>query len=218
LQSGDFTRLGGTRDVKVNTWVIAASNHNLEEDIKKAFFREDLYYRLNIIKIEIPPLRERKEDIPLLSKYLLEKHQNEMKIDQRFALNGSLYKLFQTYHWPGNVRELSSIIVRLMVGDDPELIESELLNNMRSDGFLPSKGFVSEPPDMAKLEGCKSLESESLSSLKRLKNEATQYIEKKAILHALNMTGWNKRQTARLLKVSYKTLFYKMANLGIERL
>jgi DNA-binding NtrC family response regulator len=218
LQSGDFTRLGGTRDVKVNAWVIAASNHNLDEDMKKGLFREDLYYRLNIIKIEMPPLRERKEDIPLLIKYLTEKHQNEMKLDQPFRLNGNMYKLFQQYHWPGNVRELSSMLVRLMVGDDPKWIETELLSNMQSDGLYPSTASGLKPPARAALEPSGDLEMENLRSLKILKSEATHFIEKKAIMHALNMTGWNKRQAAKLLKISYKTLFYKMENLGIERL
>jgi len=218
LQSGDFTRLGGTRDVKVNAWVIAASNHNLDEDMKQGLFREDLYYRLNIIKVEIPPLRDRKEDIPLLIRYLLEKHQQEMKLDQPFKLDGRMRNLFQEYHWPGNVRELSSMLVRLMVGDDPEWIESEFLNNMQSDGLSSSLEPALEPHDQRALGDPNALETENSRSLKRLKREATRYIEKKAIMHALNMTGWNKRQTAKLLKISYKTLFYKMDNLGIERL
>ena len=123
LQGGEFSRLGGTNDVKVNSWVIAATNHNLERDIRQAIFREDLYYRLNIIKIEIPPLRERREDIPLLSKHFIEKYSQELNINKQLNLNGDLRKLFQVYHWPGNVRELSSMILRLMVGDYPERIK-----------------------------------------------------------------------------------------------
>ena len=216
LQSGEFTRLGGTRDVNVNSWVIAATNHNLEEDMKFGHFREDLYYRLNIIKIETPPLRERKQDIPLLTKHFIQKYRRELKIEDSFSLSDDLQKLFHWYHWPGNVRELSSMILRLMVGDDAERVKSELLINMEVDGLSPPVELIPEPPE-EKAKGMSSLAADTMRSLKDLKAEATRYIERKAIMHALNMTGWNKRETARLLRISYKALFYKMANVGIER-
>ena len=216
LQGGEFTRLGGTNDVKVNSWVIAATNHNLERDIRQALFREDLYYRLNIIKIEIPPLRERREDIPLLSKHFIQKYSQELRINKLLNLNGDLRKLFQAYHWPGNVRELSSMILRLMVGDYPERIKTELLNNMEADGLSPPIDIVPERTEKEQERDEIDLEPDSLSSLKDLKAKATQHIEKKAITYALNMTGWNKRQTAKMLKISYKALFYKMDNLGIR--
>ena len=216
LQSGEFTRLGGTRDVNVNSWVIAATNHNLEEDMKFGHFREDLYYRLNIIKIETPPLRERKQDIPLLTKHFIQKYRRELKIEDSFSLSDDLQKLFHWYHWPGNVRELSSMILRLMVGDDAERVKSELLTNMEVDGLSPPVELIPEPPEEP-AKGVTSLGADTMRSLKDLKAEATRYIERKAIMHALNMTGWNKRETARLLRISYKALFYKMANVGIER-
>ena len=138
LQSGEFNRLGGTADVKVNAWVIAATHHDLEKDMKVGVFREDLYYRLNIIKIELPSLSERKKDIPLLTNHFVQEYRRDLKIGDRFKLNGDLRKLFQAYHWPGNVRELSSTILRLMVGDDPEKVRLELLTNMEADGLSPS--------------------------------------------------------------------------------
>ena len=216
LQSGDFTRLGGTRDVKVNAWVIASSHHDLEKDMKQGLFREDLYYRLNIIKIEIPPLRERREDIVLLTDYFIKKYHTELRIEKTFKLNGNLRKLFQVYHWPGNVRELSSMILRLMVGDQPEAIKGELLSNMKEDGLVPPQEFIPEGSEETQASA-EILEPGASNSLKHLKAVATNYIEKKAITHALNMTGWNKRQAARLLKISYKALFYKMDNLGIAK-
>jgi two-component system response regulator AtoC len=216
LQSGEFTRLGGTRDVNVNSWVIAATNHNLEEDMKFGHFREDLYYRLNIIKIETPPLRERRQDIPLLTKHFIQKYRRELKIEDPFSLSEDLQKLFQSYHWPGNVRELSSMILRLMVGDDSERVKSELLTNMEVDGLSPPIELIPELREEPS-KGVSNLRPDTTRSLKDLKAEATRYIERKAILHALNMTGWNKRETARLLRISYKALFYKMANVGIER-
>ena len=218
LQGGEFTRLGGTKDVKVNSWVIAATNHNLERDMKQAHFREDLYYRLNIIKIEIPPLRERREDIPLLSKHFIQKYRQDLRINKLLNLNGDLRKLFQLYHWPGNVRELSSMILRLMVGDDPKQITFELMNNMEADGLSPPIPIdvVTEPPEEREIRGESNLMPDTLKSLKTLKADATRYIEKKGIMYALNMTGWNKRQAAKMLKISYKALFYKMDNLGIS--
>ena len=217
LQGGEFSRLGGTKDVKVNSWVIAATNHALEKDIKQGLFREDLYYRLNIIKIDIPPLRERREDIPLLIKHCIQKFKRELSIDEPFSLNGDLLRLFQSYHWPGNVRELSSMVLRVMVGDDPGLIGTELVNNIEADGLSPTVDVV-PASEKGAIDTEGGYESDSLRSLKVLKAEATKHIEKKAIVYALNMTGWNKRQASKMLRISYKALFYKMDNLGIRKI
>jgi DNA-binding NtrC family response regulator len=161
-------------------------------------------------------LRERKEDIPLLTDYFIGKYHTELHIEKTFKLSGDLRKLFQVYHWPGNVRELSSIILRLMVGDHPEAIKNELLSNMKEDGLVPPQEFIPEGSEETQANA-EILEPGASNSLKHLKAVATNYIEKKAITHALNMTGWNKRQAARLLKISYKALFYKMDNLGIAK-
>jgi two-component system, NtrC family, response regulator AtoC len=215
LQSGDFVRLGGTKDVKVDCWVVAATNHNLERDMQEGRFREDLFYRLNIIKIEIPPLRERRQDIPFLVKHFTQKHKNDLNSKGAFQLGGELRKLFQDYHWPGNVRELSSMVLRLMLGEDPEKITLELLRNMQADGLHPTEIFPEPSPHG---EGVPpDADPARLGSLKDVKAIASDYIEKKAILHALGMTGWNKKQAARMLRISYKALFYKMDNLAIER-
>jgi transcriptional regulator with PAS, ATPase and Fis domain len=216
LQTGEFTRLGGTTDIKVNTWVIAATNHDLEKDIRSGLFREDLYYRLNIIRIEIPPLRERTQDIPLLTKYFIHKYQRELGIDQPFKLSSELSKTFQNYHWPGNVRELSSAVLRLLLGDDLVEVQGELLDNMTSEGLAPSEkltGGTSEEIGGEESGGGKPV---SPKSLKELSAESTKYIERKAILHALKTTGWNKRQAARMLKISYKALFYKINGYGLR--
>jgi len=212
LQSGQFTRLGGTRDIRVDAWVIAATNHDLEKDMKDGYFRVDLYYRLNIIKIDIPPLRERRQDIPLLTEHLIEKYLRDLMIEEPFSLDGDLQELFQSYDWPGNVRELSNVIVMLMVGTDPEVVKSELLNNMGRDSVSPS----AEPAEESKQDNEKSEGLYTSVSLKDLKAEAAKHVEKEAIIHALNLTGWNKKEAARMLKVSYKALFYKMANVGIK--
>jgi transcriptional regulator with PAS, ATPase and Fis domain len=218
LQSGEFNRLGGTQDVKVNAWVISSTNHDLEKDMEQGLFREDLYYRLNIIKVELPTLWERKEDIPLLAAHFLQKHQRELSLNTNFTLSADVFDLFQAYHWPGNVRELANTVLRLIVGDDPVKVKAELVNNMIMDGLTPPKGFVPRQPDYANGTGEKSDEGIKIPRpLKSLKTEAANYIERKAIVHALDLTGWNKRKTAKLLKISYKTLFYKMDNLEIAQ-
>ena len=217
LQSGEFSRLGGTQDVSVNAWVISSTHHNLEEDMKVGLFREDLYYRLNIIKIELPPLRERREDIPSLIEHFISKYHSELKLDEPFSLNGEVSKLLHSYHWPGNVRELSGTILKLMLGEDTDTLKSELLDNMKADGQTLPTGFSLPSPDMAEQQRDVEGDLDALRSLKDVKAEATRYIERKAITHALNRTGWNKREAAKMLKISYKALFYKMNDYGIKK-
>jgi two-component system response regulator AtoC len=218
LQSGEFTRLGGTKDVSVNSWIISATNHDLEEDMKSGQFRKDLYYRLNIIKVEIPPLRERRQDVPLLIRHLSEKHARDMGIKERLRLDPNLRKLLHAYHWPGNVRELSSMILRLMVGEDPQGVRLELLENMQADRMPIPEGLDERPAQSRKrTQDADGNLDRSTRPLKDLAAEATKYIERKAILHALNMANWNKRKAAKLLSISYKALFYKMDDLGIAK-
>lgn len=216
LQSGEFSRLGGTEEVKVNAWAISSTNHNLEKDMAQGLFREDLYYRLNIIRIELPPLRDIKEDIPLLTEHFIEKHRKDLEMDEHLTIDSNMEKLFLEYHWPGNMRELSSTILRLMLGNDPEMIKSELLRSMKADGWpLPTELPLPPSEEVGRQEKAKG-EFDPLRSLKDVKAEATRYIEKKAITHALNMTGWNKREAAKMLKISYKALFYKMNDYGVK--
>jgi len=214
LQSGEFNRLGGTKDIKVDAWVIASTNHDLDGDIKAGAFREDLFYRLNIIKIELPPLRERRDDIALLTEYFVNKFRCKLNSGNHFRVGADLQDLFEVYHWPGNVRELSSVVLRLMVGDEPDQIKGEILKNMKVDGLSVPKALMPKPRNHSK--GKKSA-LDGIGSLKGLKDQARRYIEKRTIESALDMTGWNKRQAARMLKISYKALFYKMDELGIER-
>ena len=217
LQNGEFCRLGGTRQIKVNAWTISSTNHDLEEDMKQGLFREDLFYRLNIIKIEMSPLRDRRDDIPLLVDYFIKKYQRELKRKEPFSLDGELDQLFQKYHWPGNVRELSSTILRLMVSDRPKELESELVENMKEDGLPVPMDIIQAPADEKRIYEDIIEEDNGRRSLKDLKTEAAGYIEKRAITQALDMTRWNKLEAARMLKISYKALFYKMNDYGMRR-
>jgi two-component system response regulator AtoC len=206
LQSGEFSRLGG-HDVKVNTWVITATNHDLERDLSEGRFREDLYYRLNIIKIDMPPLRERKEDIPLLVEHFVTKYRSELDIPESFTIDSHMMDYFLKYDWPGNVRELVNTIQRLMVLDDRD----ELIQKMFSepDTIDLKAGLMGSDPEAEP-------DVEEVVPLKLLKAKAGEYIERKVIAHALNITGGNKVKAAKILNISYKALFYKMNDLGLR--
>ncbi|MBW2037745.1 MAG: sigma-54-dependent Fis family transcriptional regulator [Deltaproteobacteria bacterium] len=218
LQDGKFTRLGGTKEVEADAWVISSTHHDLEDDIKRGLFREDLYYRLNIIRIDLPPLRERREDIPLLTNYLIRAHRQTLKIDCEISIDDELGKVFQAYHWPGNVRELSNTLLRLMAGDDKSGITDELIANMLADGHqFEAVPFGNLPPTKQKETGKNDGRSNASQSLKEVKKNARRNIERKAILEALNMSGWNKRKAAMALKISYKSLFNKINELVIDK-
>jgi two-component system response regulator AtoC len=217
LQSGEFSRIGGTEEIKVNTWTISSTNHDLENDMKEGLFREDLYYRLNIIKIELPPLRDRRDDIPLLTEYFIKKYRREQKIREPFTLSDGMRQLFQAYHWPGNVRELSSCILRLMVDNHSEEVFSQLIDNMKEDGLPPPVELFQAPAGENVQPESVSGQSEPERSLKDLKSAAAMYIEKRAISQALDITRWNKVEAAKMLKISYKALFYKMNDYGMRK-
>jgi two-component system response regulator AtoC len=206
LQSGEFARLGG-EDVKVDTWVITATNHDLARDLREGRFREDLYYRLNIIKIDVPPLRERREDIPLLIDYFVNRYRSELDIVEDVTIEHEMMDLLLRYEWPGNVRELSNTIQRLMVLGDWDEVKQQM--------FLePDTPFLKPDPEDSSLEADSG--SEEVVPLKQLKARATEYVERKLISHVLNTTGGNKARAARMLNISYKALFYKMNSLGLR--
>ena len=215
LQSGEFSRLGGTENIKVDTWVIASTNHDLEEDIRRKLFREDLYYRLNIIKIELPPLRERREDIMPLASHFAEKYRSELDIEGDFQLDDELSDLFLAYHWPGNARELSSMVLRVMVGENHEEIKAYLLGSMVADGLIEGPGNVRASSDTSLGSHAEEPRNTEMESLKKINAKASREIEKKVISTALSLSGWNKREAARMLKISYKSLFNKINSLHI---
>ena len=206
LQSGEFSRLGG-EDVRVNTWVITATNHDLAQDLNTGRFREDLYYRLNIIKIDVPPLRERREDIPLLVDYYVNKYSSELNIAEDPAIDSEMMGFFLQYDWPGNVRELSNTIKRFMVMGDRENILRQM--------------FPEAETTMPELDGTEEIRAvnpdyQEIIPLKPLRARASEYIERKVIDHALSVAGGNKVKAAKMLNISYKALFYKMKDLGLR--
>jgi len=213
LQSATFHPLGGKKEIKADAWVIASTNRNLESDVKTGLFREDLYYRLNVIKIELLPLRERKDDIPLLIEHFVELHRNLLDGKGSFTVPDALSILFEEYHWPGNVRELANMVLRMLCGETPEEIQEDIMRTRLVDGEMPGKdGFK----DGVKEGGGKEDHPARLIPLKKLKAEAEKAIETKVIEYALRASHGNKRQTARMLGISYKTLYNKLAGLGLS--
>ena len=220
LQDGEFSRVGGVKDIKVNTWIICATHHDLEADIQAGQFREDLYYRINIIKIIVPPLRDRLEDIPLLIRHFLSRYSGSLGKKRRLlSVSPELMRLFMQYNWPGNVRELENLIQKLIVtGDEAPLIEelSRKVQGPKQEKETKSPWQPDEYLLDSVIKDVKSEMSERFPPLKEVKKRAQAKIEKVVIEEALRVTKGNRKQTAKLLKISYKALLYKMKDYGVD--
>ena len=203
LQDHEFSRLGGKKDVKVDVRVLVATNRNIEEAVAEARFREDLYYRLNVVNITVPPLRERKEEIPIFVEYFLNKfgakYQKKIK-----PAGDSLMKALLAHHWSGNIRELQNVIQRFVVLGNEEEIIGELGGQSKKDSLSSDE----------KEEGGLR---ESQPSLKQIHREAARRAEAKVIAKALEMTNYNRKKAAELLNISYKSLLYKIKECGINK-
>ncbi len=217
LQDSVFSRVGGVEDVVVNTWVIAATHHDLEYDVQNGKFREDLYYRLNMIKIVVPPLRDRKEDIPLLCNHFLRKHIGLAK-GKNITLDDELQELFQEYSWPGNIRELENYIKRLLVFGDSEPLCKELNMKIRNHGSSRIHSDTRGPDKSifnSLLADFRADLKDGFPSLKEISKKGTAIIEGMVIEEALKRTDGNRKQAAELLKISYKALLYKIKDYGV---
>jgi len=203
LQDREFSRLGGKKDLRVDVRVLVATNKNIEEGVKEARFREDLYYRLNVVNITIPPLRERKEEIPIFVEHFLEKYGK--KYQRRVnPLSDELIKVFSQYHWSGNVRELENVIQRFVVLGNEKAIVEELSPVARIDS-IPAKKTKMVPT------------KKSWPSLKEVHRDAIKKAESEIILKALETTNWNRKKAANILEINYKTLLYKIKECGLDR-
>jgi two-component system response regulator AtoC len=206
LQDHEFRRIGGKEIIKVNVRVIAATHRNLEQAIVEQAFREDLYYRLNVVAFELPPLRERTDDIIALAQFLLRKHAAG---DQRVpALSPEMCQAMLAYSWPGNVRELENCMRKFLIFRDPDIMTRDLLGKAarKSAGYFRSEGHVFP------IERRLAPEVPVLAQV----TKARQQAEVEAILAALEATRWNRKQAASILKTAYKSLLYKMKKLGID--
>jgi two-component system, NtrC family, response regulator AtoC len=211
LQEGTFSRLGGKQDVQVNVRVIAATNKELKKAVELGTFREDIYYRLNVVNIHIPPLTERREDITYLFEYFLDTY-NE-KYGKNIQVNkDEFYPMLISYPWPGNVRELKNQVKRLVIlGNIEEMMQylKGVLGNIASERRQQEKNRT--------LELVPQSDPNEILPLKLAAKEATMKAEREMILRALRETNWNKKKAAQILQVSYKALLYKIKECGIEK-
>ncbi len=208
IQEGEIDRVGGIKPITVDVRLIAATNRDLKKEIAAGRFREDLYYRLNVVPIHLPPLRERRSDIPLLVDHFLAIHAKRFK---KPASNFSpeAREALVSYAWPGNIRELENVIERCVLLSDGDVIEHvnlpiELRGNTSEPGLAPPVDEVDEGDATAS------------GGLKAQVREATAKLERELIVKALAQTSTNVTQAARLLKISRKSLQIKMKELGLR--
>lgn len=199
IQEREFTRIGGVQPIKVDVRIVAATNKNLDELVRKGQFREDLYYRINVISLYLPPLRERSEDIPLLAKHFLEKRVEEEK-RSHIEFGKEALELLTRYSWPGNVRELENFVEQAFIWSHhaaeitPEHLPTSIKSNSRSTSLRDDT-----------LAGRMSLE------------KAVMEFEREIILDALKRTNYVQTHAANLLGISRRMLKYRMDTLGIGR-
>ena len=203
LQEQQFTRVGGTKLMKVDVRVLAASNKDLEKEIGKGQFREDLYYRLNVVPIVVPPLRERREDIPALVRHFMKTHVEEQGLRTK-EVSPEAMAVFQQYEWPGNIRELRNLIERLMImvpGFVIEASQATLSLQGRTAGVIPAGN-----------QAANSLLAKSYDSLRDARNA----FEKEYISRKLREHHWNISRTAEDLKIERSHLHRKIKLLDVE--
>ncbi len=222
LQDQEFQRLGGKDTIRVDVRVIAATHRELDKAIAQNTFREDLYYRLSVINIQVPPLRERKEDLIQIAEVLLKKHTPPRSHAIPFPL--SLRQIFLGYDWPGNIRELENVIRKFLVFQDVRLIEQDISSRInRKPGSGAVNLTVTSPVDRVPLESVpiqgngNGADADGIVPVLEEVAQAKRDAERKAILTALKSTNWNRRQAAVLLRIDYKALLYKMGKLSIKK-
>jgi len=247
LQDGEFSRLGGKHDVHVDVRVIAATNQDLEQAVVDGKFREDLFFRLNVVGINLPPLRERREEVPILSDYFLKKY--SVQYNKPYSeLSPDTMRLFIDYDWPGNVRELENLIKRAVVLGSETLIRKEISHGLtmaahrvagahsRQATVIAHPSAVAAPQPSANhafagTHGTATVAAAPMTpgafalaeadagnySLKDISREAARQAERELILKMLQHTRWNRKETAEILGISYKALLYKIKENGLDK-
>jgi two-component system response regulator AtoC len=232
LQDAEFTKLGSNKRITVDVRVVAATNRDLEQMMLRGDFREDLYYRLKVIDAVVPPLRERRDEIPSLTDFFIVKYSHRYNRPVH-PLSDELRGKFLNYEWPGNVRELENMIKRFVILQDEQLVLRELnhprlvpnANTPQAQEYTPA--YHAPPPDappvaeendaedeVAEPAPAAAQEGRRLSDVAR---EAALAAERTVIADTLRQVHWNRRKAAVLLGVSYKTLLNKIKETGIER-
>src|SRR5262245_53562961 len=199
LQDGEFSRVGGKSTLKVDVRVIAATNQDLDRAVAAGRFREDLYYRINVIQILVPPLRERTDEIPCLINYFIERH------SRLFGRNGfevppDVMEALIKHNYPGNVREVENLVKRMIVLGDPSFASAALSTRKIDPAALGARKAAALTP-----------------SLKDVARQAARSAEREAIAKVLEDTRWNRVKAAKLLRISYRALLYKIKDVGLDR-
>jgi two-component system, NtrC family, response regulator AtoC len=237
LQDGQFTKLGSNKPIDVDVRVVAATNRDLEAMLMRGEFREDLYYRLRVIEVTVPPLRERRSEIPQLIGFFVDKYARRYNRPVP-ELSDALKELFQTYDWPGNIRELENMIKRIVILQDEQLVMREMQRSARRVASYAAagvattarptptaasedldSGFDAEEEETAGPEGAEAAPAgvSASSRLADVAKAAALKAERTAIEAALHQVHWNRRRAAEQLGVSYKTLLNKIKECGISR-
>ena len=199
LQDGQFSRIGGQEDKRVEVRIVCATNRQLDKAIAAGAFRLDLFYRVNVLDMQLPPLRERCEDIPGLVDYFLQTHGAAFKCTPR-PISSGLMDALQAYDWPGNIRQLENLMLRYVILGSEEEVARDLVDNR------PSSTSPFEPP----------ISADGPMSLKAITQQAVMEIERTVILRTLKAHHWNRKRAARALSISYRSLLYKIRDAGLS--
>jgi two-component system response regulator AtoC len=195
LQDGQFSRIGGREDIRVLTRIICAANRALEVEVSAGRFRQDLYYRINVVNLRMPLLQERMEDIRELAGYFLERHRQRHGSAVK-PMSAGVMKLLENHNWPGNIRELENLVERYVILGSEEAVSAELIHTTR--GRLNPEMPVAGPVH-----------------LKSLTRQAVHELERKIIMSVLEANHWNRKRTAHELRISYRALLYKIREAGL---
>ncbi len=195
LQDGQFCRIGAQEDKRVEVRVVCATNRQLEVEIESGTFRQDLFYRINVVNLRMPALRERRGDIQDLVTYFLEYYNRKYNCRAK-TISPDLMRVLEKYHWPGNIRELENLVKRYVILGNEDVISSDLVAR-EQEYFNPD------------------INLDGPISLKKLTRQAVRELERKVILKVLQANHWNRKQAARALSISYRALLYKIRDAGL---
>jgi two-component system, NtrC family, response regulator AtoC len=195
LQDGQFSRIGAQGGQQVDVRVICATNRHLEREIRAGNFRQDLFFRINVVSVELPALKDRRDDISVLAEYFVNRYSRQFQRQAIFP-SKKLMSLFERHHWPGNIRELENLIKRYVILGSEDAIYKTLKSDEKE-----------EDSEVAVPTGA--------ISLKELTRQAVRQLERRVILSTLEANHWNRRAVSRALGISYAALLYKMREAGV---
>ena len=238
LQDREFTRLGGKQDIRVDVRVISATNKDLPKACAEGHFRDDLYFRLNVVSINLPPLRERRDEIPVLTEYFLRKYSAEYSRPYS-EVSPETMQMFMDYAWPGNIRELQNLVRRIVVLGTESPVRKEIglgfpvaarraslspsvpahaVETVAVPATPPPTSAPSATPTPAAAAAAAAAGTDDTNtSLKDISRIAAREAEKVLILRMLQQTRWNRKETAQILGISYKALLYKIKDAGLDK-